>query len=282
MRLVSFLLLGLCILCIWGCNAKNALLTKEEFATEYLHSLNIKYPNTNFVLNTNLTITSEKNGKDYKHYIDNAYIEYKSEPDSAKEIITRYVASTADIYLEQERISIDDIVPTVKSFESIEELNSLTEKGKAPTVITKKYNSQLVVIYAQDSKNSIRYLTSENFKQLAISEDSLECIALRNLSKILPSVERKGNNGLYMITAGGNYEASLLLLPSLWKKKNFPVNGDFIVAIPNRDMLLITGSKNKSGINKIREIVTESYNAGSYPVSEYLYRWTGKVFEKYN
>lgn len=84
-----------------------------------------------------------------------------------------------------------------------------------------------------------------------------------------------------MVNAGGVYEASLILLPSIWTKENFPVDGDFIVAIPTRDLLMITGSKNKEGIDKLKEIVNDAYTNGNYQVSSNLFRWTGKTFEKY-
>ena len=46
-------------------------------------------------------------------------------------------------------------------------------------------------------------------------------------------------------------------------------------------MLIITGSKNKTGIDKIKEIAADSYKTGNYQISDQLYRWTGKKFEIY-
>jgi uncharacterized protein YtpQ (UPF0354 family) len=266
---------------MFGCNHRSAFLTKEEFANAYMTALSNKYPSIKFKLNQDLTIISNKEGKDYQHFIDNAYIEYQAEPDSVQGIISRYVASTADLYIEHKGIHLQNVVPTIKSVASITEIDSLSAIGKTPTLVTKDYNEHLKIVYAEDSEHSIRYLTKENFKELNISEDSLFHVALKNLDSILPAIERSGSDGLYMITAGGNYESSLLLITSLWKKDKFPVSGDFIVAIPNRDMLLVTGSNNQAGIDKIREITAESYTSGNYPISNHLFRWSGKLFVEY-
>lgn len=278
MRSISTFLLGLLI---FSCNSKNSVLTEKEFAKIYLDSLSKKYPTVSFELNSDWTITSKKGDLDYKHYIDNAFIAYKAEPDSVSAIISRYVASTTDLYVDQKTVNVENIVPVIKPVDYLDEINSLTKDGKSFPMITEKYNDQLIIAYAEDSKNSIKYLTEDDFKTLSISRDTLKSIALRNFDKIIPNIQRQGDNGLFMITAGGDYEASLILLSSIWTKESFPVDGEFVIAIPNRDMLMVTGSKNKIGINKIKEIVADSYKTGNYQVSDHLYKWTGKIFELY-
>jgi uncharacterized protein YtpQ (UPF0354 family) len=278
MRAISTLFIGLLIS---SCNSKNSVLTDREFANLYLDSLSKKYPTVKFDLNQDLTITSKKGDTDYKHYIDNAFVAYKAEPDSINDIISRYVASTTDLYSDQKKVNIGSVVPIIKPVEFLDEINSLSKDGKSFPFITDKYNDQLIIVYAEDSKNSIKYLTEDNFKILSISRDSLKSIALKNFDKIITNIQRQGDNGIFMITAGGDYEASLILLSSIWTKENFKVDGEFIVAIPNRDMLMITGSKNKTGIGKLKEIVADSYKTGNYQISEHLYKWTGKKFELY-
>jgi len=279
MRSVSVLI---SVFLIFSCTSKNVVLTKKEFAEAYRDSLRKKYPAVNFELNADLTITAKKDELDFRHYIDNAYVSYQAEPDSIKKIIGRYVASTADLFVEKKGVKIENIVPVVKPAEYLKEINSLNKDAKGISLITEKYNDQLIIAYAQDSKSSIKYLSEDDFKLLSISRDSLKSVALRNFDKIIPNIQRQGDSGLYIITAGGDYEASLILLSSIWTEKNFPVDGELIIAIPNRDLLMVTGSQNKKGIDKIKEFAEDSYKTGNYPVSEYLFKWTGKRFEKYN
>jgi len=90
----------------------------------------------------------------------------------------------------------------------------------------------------------------------------------------LTDIKRDGSDGVYMFTAGGNYEASIILLDSLWTKENLPVKGDFVIAIPSRDVLMITGSNDKAGINEAKRTRQKDLRPGNYPISPYLYNGT--------
>ena len=59
------------------------------------------------------------------------------------------------------------------------------------------------------------------------------------------------------MSAGGNYEASLLLIDDIWSSGQVKVNGDIVVAIPTRDVLLVTGSRNRSGLKRVRELAAK-------------------------
>jgi uncharacterized protein YtpQ (UPF0354 family) len=267
---------------MFGCKTKHSVLTKKEFAQLYVDSLIKKHPTVNFALGTDLTITSKKGDKDHKHYIENMFIAYQNEPDSINAIINRYATLVTEMFEERKPIILENIIPVIKPIEYLDDVNNLVNDGKPFPMITEKYNDQLIIAFAEDSKNSIRYLTEDDFNALAITKDSLKSIALKNFDKIVPNIQRQGDHGLFMLTAGGDYEASLILLSSIWIKENFPVDGTFIIAIPNRDMLMITGSKNKNGINKIKEIVADSYHTGNYQISEFLFKWNGSKFIKYD
>jgi uncharacterized protein YtpQ (UPF0354 family) len=55
-----------------------------------------------------------------------------------------------------------------------------------------------------------------------------------------------------MITAGGDYEASLLLFDDIWSGGQIKVEGDIVVAVPAKNVLLITGSQNRKGLAAAR------------------------------
>jgi uncharacterized protein YtpQ (UPF0354 family) len=147
--------------------------------------------------------------------------------------------------------------------------------------ISEKYNDKLVILYGEDGENGISYFNKDRFTESGLNKDSLLPLALENLDSILPPINRNGDQGLYMITAGGNYEASLLLLKDIWTKKNMPVDGEIIIAIPKRDLLLVTGSKNIKGIQKIKSMAQEAWESGPYQLLPDLFIWTGKKFEPY-
>lgn len=74
-----------------------------------------------------------------------------------------------------------------------------------------------------------------------ISKDTLLDYSVRNLNSIFTEIKIIGGNGSYGIAVGGDFEASLILSQNFWTKDNLKVDGDFVIAIPNRDLLFVTG-----------------------------------------
>jgi uncharacterized protein YtpQ (UPF0354 family) len=129
-----------------------------------------------------------------------------------------------------------------------------------------------VIVYAEDSPKNIRYLTSPDLDKAGITRKELRAIASENLKTLLPKIERRGGEGLYMVTAGGDYEASLLVVDSIWTDGQMRVKGDFVVAVPTRDLLLVTGTQEAEGIQKVTRLANEAFKR------EFSYRLTPKLF----
>jgi uncharacterized protein YtpQ (UPF0354 family) len=266
-----------------ACSNKKEVLSATEFANKYLLALKKNNPAVDYSLAPDLSVNAKYNGNDYTHFPDNAYREYLTQPDSIDQVIAKFTQTANEVYKEQKVIDIKNIIPVIKSADFIYEVKNLagvTDSVKSSPIF-KKYNDELLVVYAEDNEKIIRYLTQNEFNKLHISRDSIAAIALDNLDRILTKAERTGNNGRYMVTAGGTYESSMLLLNSFWSNKNFPVKGDIVVTIPNRDVLLITGSKDKPNLDWMRARAQASYDSGSYQVSPSLFRWNGKKFSKF-
>jgi uncharacterized protein YtpQ (UPF0354 family) len=282
MRKISRILIG--SLFVISCNSHSNTLTVKEFTKKFYDSLTIKFPTAKFTLVDDSTVQAKIEGYDVRLAADNAYKEYLADTGSLQQVLSRHLASANALNTIGGKISVDRIVPIIKPKSYLEGVNQAAAKmGATKNVegVYEKYNDQLIIAYAEDTENNIRYLTPSDRDSLAINKDSLRTIATRNLGRILTNIKRQGDNGIYMLTAGGNYETSLILLNNILTKETLPVNGDFVIAIPNRDLFLVTGSNDKAGISKLKEIVKKSFEKGSYQVSEYLYKWNGKIFEKY-
>jgi uncharacterized protein YtpQ (UPF0354 family) len=274
----------LIVLLMLSCNSKTKVLNKVEFTKIYLNSLKSKFPLIDFRADKELTIVANYKGNEFKHYLDNAFKEYKMQPDSIGEIINRYMDSSNELYKEKEAINIDRIIPLIKPIDYLDDLRQISKengKEKEPWIVYEKYNDQLIIVYGEDSEKSISYFTNEDFSKLNISRETLLDFSIKNLKRILPDIQKIGEKGSYGVSAGGAFEASLILLTKLWSKENFDVGGDFIIAIPNKDLLFVTGSNNLKEIEKIEKLSSDSYKTGNHPVSPYLFKWNGKKFEKY-
>ena len=90
------------------------------------------------------------------------------------------------------------------------------------------------------------------------SYDELRDLAIENLLNRLPKIERRGDNTLSYLLADEFSEATLMLVDTLWNKENFPVNGDIVVFVPTRDLIIITGSDDEEGLRKAREFVNST------------------------
>ncbi|HEY2082276.1 MAG TPA: DUF1444 family protein, partial [Verrucomicrobiae bacterium] len=141
-------------------------------------------------------------------------------------------------------------------------------------------NPELIVLYAEDSPKNMRYLTPADLERANLNRNELRNLASGNLRKLLPKIECHGANGLYMMTAGGDYEASLLLFDSMWTNFQKDVVGEVVVAIPTRDLLIVTGSDDDQGLDKMRQLVQKSYAEGSYRLTQKLFVFRdGKFIE---
>jgi uncharacterized protein YtpQ (UPF0354 family) len=73
-----------------------------------------------------------------------------------------------------------------------------------------------------------------------------------------------------MLTAGGDFEASLLLLDDLWHRQESIVKGELVAAVPARDVLLFAGSNFDIGLRELRTAVEKVSENGSYLISKRL------------
>jgi uncharacterized protein YtpQ (UPF0354 family) len=166
------------------------------------------------------------------------------------------------------------IVPVIKTQRWLDGVRQeLTTPEKQP--LTEPYNSELIVAYAEDLPSSIRYLNGHDDVG---DRAKLHELALSNLHRMLSKIEmRPGADGIYFIEAGGDYEASLLLADYIWTSGQFDVDGDIVVAVPAKNALFVTGSRNRAGLKKLRAIAAE-VAAAPYGLTPALFVYRGGKF----
>lgn len=173
------------------------------------------------------------------------------------------------MYSEKESIELSRIIPIIKDHRFVEELSNLTEN--LDDHVYERYNSDLYIFYAVDLESNISYLQKDDLKSLNLEFDQLKNLAICNLNSIIENIERNGNEEIFMLIAGGNYESSLILL-DIWNHDNFPVSGEIIVAIPARDLLFVTGSNSIFEIDELKNRVKEINETGDHIVSNKLFK----------
>lgn len=178
----------------------------------------------------------------------------------------------------------DGIHPVIKERAWLEEArrglaaSGVKDPGKAGGV-HEDYNGALVIFYAEDREKGIAYLTDDQLASTGLARTDLRSIAVQNLRALLPDAELRGGDGTYMVTAGGNYEASLLLWDGLWDHELAgKVKGEVVVAVPSRDVLLVTGSRDAAGVAKVRRAAQDVVRKATYFLTDQLFIRRGGTF----
>ena len=242
----------------------NQILTEQEYTEAYLQKLIEKSPQQNYQIIEPLRIRCENKDLVFEHYLYNSFIEYQSNPSSLEEILERFISATATEN-EAKEINKNNIIPVIKESNYLKNLRNLTGLEDVNIdFIYEEYLDGLIILYAWDNQNNISPIHEDEFKELNIQKSELRELAITNLENRLPDIEAQGNEQLAMLVAGGNYESSLILFDHIWSKENFPVKGNIVITIPARDLLLITGSEDFEGLNKMKEIATDAIENANY------------------
>ncbi len=264
------------VLFLLGCN-QSSTLSPKQFAQDYAAALKKSAPDLDVKIVHNLELrTIDKANQTNTCFLDNAYNGYKQDPARKEEVIRKYVTALLET-IREKTAPIDParIVPVIKDKAYLDEIKqSLKGRGFASDkllFVYEEYNPELLIFYAEDSPKNIRYLTTDKLTELKLTLSDLRSLAVKNLASLLPRPEIRGTNGVFIVTAGGDYDASLILLGSVWTRKELKVDGKLVLAVPSRDLLLVTGSSNKTGLAVLKKTAAKT-------VAEAPYRLTPRLF----
>ena len=223
-------------------------------------------------------------GEEITTDLHNAYETYLRAPERRDDIIRSYISLLVESLTFADAKPVLDrsrIVPVLKPQRWVNNARQVQEAAKVepkPELLTDPFNSELAIVYAEDRPQSVRYLTTRD----DIGDRAkLRNLALSNLHRMLPKIEmRQGADHIFLIEAGGNYEASLLLADDIWSSGQITVEGDIVVAVPGRSALFVTGSRNRSGIMRLRAMAAE-LAALPYALTPVLFVYRDGKFVKF-
>ena len=207
-------------------------------------------------------------------FLNNAYQMYQGESArNRSDLVDRFVRSFVEAAAGLER-SRDAIIPIVKDRSWLEEIRQsmLQMHGKeGQDKVYEDLNDDLVVVYAIDTPSNIAYLNPDELERLDVSREDLRVLAVRNLRGLLPGIEVHRGDLVNMITADGNYEASLLLFADLWERERGKLRGDPVAAVPARDLLLFADSANADAVAQLRQLASKMRAEATYALTDRLF-----------
>jgi uncharacterized protein YtpQ (UPF0354 family) len=265
-----------------GC--AEALLTGSQFTREFADALGMAMPKDQVQVSGELQLKFiSPGGTESQANLYNAYLRYSLAPENRSEIIRKYVEGFAETARAQEApIDPKRILPIVKDRAWLEDLNANSKgQGKTMAVIWEPYNEELVIVYAEDTPRNIRFLTADNLTAVGLGIDDLRPLACDNLRRMLPMPDIKMESGIYRIRAGGDYEASLLVSQDFWELAKLEVAGELVVAVPARDLVLVTGSLDASGLKQIKAVAQNVAAQAPYRLTSSLFVYRQGRFVAY-
>ena len=258
-------------------------LSARAFTERVAAGLAAKLPGSKTTVAGDLQITIRRaEGSEIMLSVRNLYQDYKSNPANIGAIIDAYAAGLAEQRPARAAAKLDAtrIVPVIKDRQWLED-NRQAFRAKAPDFefLFEDFNDQLVIVYAEDTASRTRYLMAN--EDTGIDRAALRQRAVDNLLRLLPKIEVRNHDDVFsLISAGGDYEASLLLA-DIWRDGQIKVDGDIVVAIPAKDVLLVTGSKNRKGLSAVRKLAAELAGQGRYRLTDALFVYRNGRFVKF-
>lgn len=152
--------------------------------------------------------------------------------------------------------------------------------GEPDTPVLRRIDSGLMVAYLVDEDEHFSYVQHRHLTLGGVSESRLHEQALLNLSSTIgaQAVVRKFGS-IYMVLAGGSFEASLILCDEFWSSWYQDLAGEgFIAAFPARDILAFGDSGNDEAVGELRELCAKTAGSVEHPLTSTLYRRVGSAW----
>lgn len=212
-------------------------------------------------------------------FLNNAYQMFLGEsPKHRDTLVDRFVQSFAEAAKGLER-SADAIIPVIKDrgwlAETRESMRKMGDEGREGQEgdghVHEDLNDDLVVVYAIDTPSNIAYLNPDELDTLGVKREDLRALAVRNLRGLLPGIDVQRGDKLSMVTADGNYEASLLLFTDLWARESERMRGAPVVAVPARDLLLFADSADADAVAQLREVAIRARGEATYGLTDRIF-----------
>lgn len=178
-----------------------------------------------------------------------------------------------------DRLTLDFVVPRI--YAALPAGGADLSLGEEASPVSRELVSDLHVLYAFDCDTHYIMVAQRDLARLGIDADELHESALRNLRALNLEVRAHETGRVRLLTAGGNYEATLLLLPELWEAVAGMVSGHIVAVAPARDILLFTGDAETENLAELRRQTSVLIEKVEKPLSRTFVRWTGETWEKY-
>jgi uncharacterized protein YtpQ (UPF0354 family) len=258
-------------------------LSPRAFTEEIANAIRTAVPSAKVWIERELEVEiTYRNGQNVLAELAASYDAYRKEPERLKGIIDLHIErlKTDEYAKGQVRLDHSKIVPVIKNRKWLEDAERrIKAAGVKQTQLVDDFVDDLVVAYAEDTDKIFRYIARHEYKG---RWENLRSLALENLKRVTPKIQIHGlTKDVAGVSVGDDYTSSLLLVNGLWSSpERFKVKGDVVVAIPSRELILVTGTENGK-ISEFRRYVANVYAKGQFPLSQTLLVYRDNRFTRF-
>lgn len=150
------------------------------------------------------------------------------------------------------------IVPVIKGY--VPPSDDVIDLSPEASLISSDLVGDLRVFYAFDLPGYFEYVSEHDRRRLQLDSGGLRELSVRNLvrRRSKPEILRPSDAAV-MLRLDGDLEASLLLHDSLWLHLARTNAGETIVAVPTRDVVVVSGTGVTGGVETLRRAVKRSW-----------------------
>lgn len=217
-------------------------------------------------------------------YLRNAYEEYCTAPwRERKAILQKYAAFTAhpmpEIPADFEEAK-PKLLPCVRDrwhYESVR-LQMQIDGAKVLEIPTRPLADHLAFELACDFPETVASVSQNQLDEWGVSFGDALAVAVENLWAMSNEDFERPAPGIYASPWHDNYDPARLLLPDLIRQLD--VKGDPVALVPNRDLLIVTGSENADGLKAVAALARQAFE-DPRSISGIAVRLEGTVWKTY-
>ncbi|MGE0710754.1 MAG: hypothetical protein AB7N76_27840 [Planctomycetota bacterium] len=254
-------------------------LPEEAFTRRVVSWLAARFPGSSFEFQDPLGLRIEHpDGSQRDARLDNLWRSYRVDAAGFPTVIEHYARAVEETLDPASRApGLEDVVPLVRSLSWVREVHAALASHSADPKdepVASPLVADLCIVLAFDREHGIQVLRREDMQELDREAGALLTRGLENLARRLPEPELRALQGVTMVSAGGNYESSLLLFDGLWMQLAGDLEGDLLAAAPTRDLVLFSDDARLGAREELRSVADALFAESSHPVSPALLRFT--------
>ena len=258
--------------------------TSDEFTDHVLRKLRKNAPSLSASIQGDLQLRVEIGSGRLVVHLDRFYAKLAASPREQTEIVQEAVRGAIALATDQAtQPLLSCLMPVIKSKEWRDSVREQVHQEGADEIalMTDDLNDDLVIAYALDLSESVEFIGENQLEELGVERDGLREVSVANLMARIASIQPVSIDGLLALDVGGFYEASLLLMDHLWDDGDLPIEGPPVVAVPNRDVLIVVSHNDSPGISRLRRVAEQSHYDRDYPISSRLFVRRDGRWERY-